>query len=161
LRTGAYGVVYSAINHCTGIWYAVKALSKTNHIGEPLDHTYEEFQSREIHRLELDYPISRMSCSYVFVFLLHPCNMSSLMRSSWLLTHFRSAGGGFLPCLRYRAYVIQGLGCPYFLPNSDVYTLYPFRVKGALLLDLPYPPQIQLKTAILLYVERAQRRSAE
>jgi serine/threonine protein kinase len=48
LGTGAYGVVYSAYNHATGIWYAVKALSKTNANGEPLDRRQKEFQSREI-----------------------------------------------------------------------------------------------------------------
>ena len=48
LGTGAYGVVYSALDHCTGIWYAVKALSKTNQNGEPLDRRQKEFQSREI-----------------------------------------------------------------------------------------------------------------
>ena len=48
LGTGAYGVVYSALDHSTGIWYAVKALSKTNPNGEPLDRRQQEFQSREI-----------------------------------------------------------------------------------------------------------------
>ena len=48
LGTGAYGVVYSAYDHCTGIWYAVKALSKTNANGDPLDRRQKEFQSREI-----------------------------------------------------------------------------------------------------------------
>ena len=48
LGTGAYGVVYSAFDHCTQIWYAVKALSKTNANGEPLDRRQREFQSREI-----------------------------------------------------------------------------------------------------------------
>ena len=48
LGTGAYGVVYSAVDHCTGIWYAVKALGKTNANGEPLDRRQKEFQSREI-----------------------------------------------------------------------------------------------------------------
>jgi serine/threonine protein kinase len=48
LGTGAYGVVYSALDHSTGIWYAVKALSKTNANGEPLDQRQQEFQSREI-----------------------------------------------------------------------------------------------------------------
>lgn len=48
LGTGAYGVVYSALDHATGIWYAVKALSKTNQNGEPLDRRQQEFQSREI-----------------------------------------------------------------------------------------------------------------
>lgn len=48
LGTGAYGVVYSAIDHYTGTWYAVKALSKRNANGEPLDRRQREFQSREI-----------------------------------------------------------------------------------------------------------------
>jgi serine/threonine protein kinase len=48
LGTGAYGVVYSAVDHATGICYAVKALSKTNANGEPLDRRQREFQSREI-----------------------------------------------------------------------------------------------------------------
>lgn len=48
LGTGAYGVVYSAIDHLTQTWYAVKALSKTNSNGEPLDRRQREFQSREI-----------------------------------------------------------------------------------------------------------------
>lgn len=48
LGTGAYGVVYSAIDHITRTWYAVKALSKTNANGEPLDRRQREFQSREI-----------------------------------------------------------------------------------------------------------------
>jgi serine/threonine protein kinase len=48
LGTGAYGVVYSALDHYTGTWYAVKALSKFNANGEPLDRRQREFQSREI-----------------------------------------------------------------------------------------------------------------
>jgi serine/threonine protein kinase len=40
--------VYSAVDHFTGTWYAVKALSKTNPNGEPLDRRQREFQSREI-----------------------------------------------------------------------------------------------------------------
>lgn len=48
LGTGAYGVVYSAYHHSTGIWYAIKALSKTNVNGEPLDRRQKEFQQREI-----------------------------------------------------------------------------------------------------------------
>ncbi|PBP24527.1 Ran1-like protein kinase [Diplocarpon rosae] len=48
LGTGAYGVVYSAIDHLTQTWYAVKALSKTNSHGEPLDRRQREFQAREI-----------------------------------------------------------------------------------------------------------------
>lgn len=48
LGTGAYGVVYSAFDHLTRTWYAVKALSKSNANGEPLDKRQREFQSREI-----------------------------------------------------------------------------------------------------------------
>ncbi|CAG8982791.1 hypothetical protein HYALB_00001072 [Hymenoscyphus albidus] len=48
LGTGAYGVVYSAFDHSSHSWYAVKALSKTNPNGEPLDRRQREFQSREI-----------------------------------------------------------------------------------------------------------------
>jgi serine/threonine protein kinase len=48
LGTGAYGVVYSALDHLTKTWYAVKALSKTNANGEPLDRRQREFHSREI-----------------------------------------------------------------------------------------------------------------
>lgn len=48
LGTGAYGVVYSAFDYSSRTWYAVKALSKTNPDGEPLDRRQREFQSREI-----------------------------------------------------------------------------------------------------------------
>ncbi|EHL01323.1 putative Negative regulator of sexual conjugation and meiosis [Glarea lozoyensis 74030] len=48
LGTGAYGVVYSAFDYVSNTWYAVKALSKTNPNGEPLDRRQREFQSREI-----------------------------------------------------------------------------------------------------------------
>jgi serine/threonine protein kinase len=48
LGTGAYGVVYSAFDEFTKTWYAVKALSKTNANGEPLDRRQREFQTREI-----------------------------------------------------------------------------------------------------------------
>ncbi|KAG9234197.1 putative negative regulator of sexual conjugation and meiosis, partial [Amylocarpus encephaloides] len=48
LGTGAYGVVYSAFDHYSHNWYAVKALPKTNPNGEPLDERQREFQSREI-----------------------------------------------------------------------------------------------------------------
>ncbi|KAH8592522.1 kinase-like domain-containing protein [Bisporella sp. PMI_857] len=48
LGTGAYGVVYSALDIATDTWYAVKALSKTNANGEPLDRRQRDFQSREI-----------------------------------------------------------------------------------------------------------------
>jgi serine/threonine protein kinase len=48
LGTGAYGVVYSAYDTAADTWYAVKALSKTNANGEPLDRRQREFQTREI-----------------------------------------------------------------------------------------------------------------
>lgn len=48
LGTGAYGVVYSAFDYSSYTWYAVKALSKFNPNGEPLDRRQREFQSREI-----------------------------------------------------------------------------------------------------------------
>jgi len=48
LGTGAYGVVYSAFDHNTYTWYAVKALNKYNPNGEPLDKRQRDFQSREI-----------------------------------------------------------------------------------------------------------------
>ncbi|KAF4634172.1 hypothetical protein G7Y89_g3930 [Cudoniella acicularis] len=48
LGTGAYGVVYSAFDYSSFAWYAVKALSKFNPNGEPLDRRQREFQSREI-----------------------------------------------------------------------------------------------------------------
>jgi hypothetical protein len=48
LKTGAYGVVYSAFDHLTQTWYAVKTLSKINANGELLDKRQREFQSREI-----------------------------------------------------------------------------------------------------------------
>lgn len=48
LGTGAYGVVYSALDHYSLTWYAVKALNKYNPNGEPLDKRQRDFQSREI-----------------------------------------------------------------------------------------------------------------
>ncbi|KAF8865369.1 kinase-like protein [Acephala macrosclerotiorum] len=48
LWIGHFGVVYVAFDHLTQTWYAVKALSKTNASGEPLDKRQREFQSREI-----------------------------------------------------------------------------------------------------------------
>lgn len=48
IGTGAYGVVYSALDHYTQTWYAVKALNKFNANGEPMDRRQQEFQSREI-----------------------------------------------------------------------------------------------------------------
>ncbi|KAH6635621.1 kinase-like domain-containing protein [Chaetomium sp. MPI-SDFR-AT-0129] len=46
--TGAYGVVYSAVDTKTHIRYAVKCLSKFNPDGTPLDRRQVAFQTREI-----------------------------------------------------------------------------------------------------------------
>lgn len=46
--TGAYGVVYAAIDTATNIRYAVKCLSKYNADGTPLDRRQVAFQTREI-----------------------------------------------------------------------------------------------------------------
>lgn len=48
LGTGAYGVVYSALDISTNIRYAVKCLSKFNADGTPLDRRQVAFQTREI-----------------------------------------------------------------------------------------------------------------
>lgn len=48
LGTGAYGVVYSAVDIETNIRYAVKTLSKYNADGTPLDRRQVAFQTREI-----------------------------------------------------------------------------------------------------------------
>jgi len=48
LGTGAYGVVYRAIDTKTYIQYAVKTLSKFNPDGTPLDRRQVDFQTREI-----------------------------------------------------------------------------------------------------------------
>lgn len=48
LGTGAYGVVYSAIDTKTNVRYAVKCLSKFNADGTPLDRRQVTFQTREI-----------------------------------------------------------------------------------------------------------------
>jgi serine/threonine protein kinase len=58
LGTGAYGVVYSAIDVKTGIRYAVKTLSKYNADGTPLDKRQVAFQHREIrlHNLASAHP---------------------------------------------------------------------------------------------------------
>ncbi|KAJ2971579.1 hypothetical protein NQ176_g7623 [Zarea fungicola] len=48
LGTGAYGVVYSAIDITTGIRYAVKCLSKFNADGSPLERRQVAYQQREI-----------------------------------------------------------------------------------------------------------------
>jgi serine/threonine protein kinase len=46
--TGAYGVVYSAVDSKTNVRYAVKCLSKFNADGTPLDRRQVAFQTREI-----------------------------------------------------------------------------------------------------------------
>lgn len=46
--TGAYGVVYSAVDTATHVRYAVKCLSKFNADGTPLDRRQLAFQTREI-----------------------------------------------------------------------------------------------------------------
>lgn len=48
LGTGAYGVVYQAVDVNTQIRYAVKALNRFNPDGTPLDRRQVEFQMREI-----------------------------------------------------------------------------------------------------------------
>ncbi|KAK2614272.1 hypothetical protein N8I77_001118 [Diaporthe amygdali] len=53
LGTGAYGVVYSAVDIYTNVRYAVKTLSKFNADGTPLDQRQMAFQTREI-RLHWD-----------------------------------------------------------------------------------------------------------
>ncbi|GAB1318713.1 Serine/threonine protein kinase [Madurella fahalii] len=56
--TGAYGVVYSAVDTKTHIRYAVKCLSKFNPDGTPLDRRQVAFQTREIrlHYLASTHP---------------------------------------------------------------------------------------------------------
>lgn len=48
IGTGAYGVVYLAVDIKTGIQYAVKTLSKFNADGTPLDQRQMAFQHREL-----------------------------------------------------------------------------------------------------------------
>jgi serine/threonine protein kinase len=48
LGTGAYGVVYTAVDINTGVRYAVKCLSKFNADGTPLERRQVAYQHREI-----------------------------------------------------------------------------------------------------------------
>jgi len=48
LGTGAYGVVYTAVDINTGVRYAVKCLSKFNADGTPLERRQVAYQQREI-----------------------------------------------------------------------------------------------------------------
>ncbi|KAI2614434.1 Ran1-like protein kinase [Hypoxylon fragiforme] len=48
IGTGAYGVVYLAVDMKTGVRYAVKTLSKFNADGSPLDRRQITFQHREL-----------------------------------------------------------------------------------------------------------------
>lgn len=75
LGTGAYGVVYGAVDLKTGVHYAVKCLSKFNADGTPLDRRQFAFQKREIrlHYEASDHPnvvsmlkiVDRPDCIYV------------------------------------------------------------------------------------------------
>lgn len=75
LGTGAYGVVYSAVDIRTGIRYAVKTLSKFNADGTPLDRRQISFQQRELrlHYLASAHPnvvsmlkiVDDPDCTYV------------------------------------------------------------------------------------------------
>jgi serine/threonine protein kinase len=75
--TGAYGVVYSAVDVKTNVRYAVKCLSKFNPDGTPLDRRQVAFQTREIrlHYLASNHPnvcsilkiIDYLDCIYVIL----------------------------------------------------------------------------------------------
>ena len=77
LGTGAYGVVYSAVDVTDNIQYAVKCLSKFNPDGTPLDRRQLAFQTREIrlHYLASGHPnvvsmlkiIDNPDCIYVIL----------------------------------------------------------------------------------------------
>jgi len=77
LGTGAYGVVYTAVDHKDGVRYAVKCLSKFNGDGTPLDRRQLAFQTREIrlHYLASAHPnvvsmlkiIDNPDCVYVIL----------------------------------------------------------------------------------------------
>lgn len=75
IGTGAYGVVYLAVDVKTGIRYAVKTLSKFNADGTPLDRRQVAFQHRELrlHYLASAHPnvvsmhkiVDDPDCTYV------------------------------------------------------------------------------------------------
>lgn len=75
LGTGAYGVVYGAVDIHTRVQYAVKCLSKFNADGTPLDRRQYAFQKREIrlHYEASDHPnvvsmlriVDQPDCIYV------------------------------------------------------------------------------------------------
>ncbi|KAK3323888.1 kinase-like domain-containing protein [Cercophora scortea] len=77
LGTGAYGVVYSAVDIKDNVRYAVKCLSKFNADGSPLDRRQVAFQTREIrlHYLASAHPnvvsmlkiIDNPDCIYVIL----------------------------------------------------------------------------------------------
>ncbi|UNI23920.1 Serine/threonine protein kinase [Purpureocillium takamizusanense] len=77
LGTGAYGVVYSAVDIKTGVRYAVKCLSKFNADGTPLERRQVEYQQREIrlHYLASAHPnvvsmlkiVDNPDCIYVIL----------------------------------------------------------------------------------------------
>jgi serine/threonine protein kinase len=77
LGTGAYGVVYAAVDINTNVRYAVKCLSKFNADGTPLDRRQVSFQTREIrlHYLASAHPnvvsmlkiIDSPDCIYVIL----------------------------------------------------------------------------------------------
>jgi serine/threonine protein kinase len=77
LGTGAYGVVYSAVDIKSGVRYAVKCLSKFNPDGTPLERRQVAYQQREIrlHYLASAHPnvvsmlkiVDHPECIYVIL----------------------------------------------------------------------------------------------
>lgn len=77
IGTGAYGVVYLAVDCATGTKYAVKTLSKFNPDGTPLDRRQVAFQQRELrlHYLASAHPnvvsmhkiVDDPDCTYVIL----------------------------------------------------------------------------------------------